>query len=446
MQLKRIFDACGTAFLLMTFASQPASADKWNYGSRAGLNSDWNDNPALLNDNIDPQSTFRFLASYDGALERNDRNTTFSIKPRITRDYYPDRQFSNLETTDYFLPGSYAYRRPVTSWILSYNASRQSVLSNEETISQGAPAGTLQGDDTLTQLSLAPSVSWQVTEKDLLRLGANYGTNDYGLEFTGRSDTTSTGANFSYRRTLTERQAVGVSGVISSSNSDRRSRAIPVEINPPTDPPTFVFLEGEIKTDSTSSYFTADYNYAVSQTSTLQISYGIQDSTTETKAEINSTGQSRTFGSFNFNSTTYNVSYASEGPRGDYTISASRDVTLDITNGQPQDRYQIQLGGRYKLTNRLTGSMRLLAWEQQAVALEALDENDSPVNISKKVTYASGEIRFDWNLTKKWYLNSRYEYRWRKTDQSFDNFNQNLTAVSNQLSIGISYVWKDIPR
>ena len=93
----------------------PADAANWNYGTRVGLSSEWNDNPALQDDRFDFDSTFKFLAVYEGDFERRDDNTTLSFRPRVTRDYYPDSQFSNLETTDFFLPGSFSLRRPTRS-------------------------------------------------------------------------------------------------------------------------------------------------------------------------------------------------------------------------------------------------------------------------------------------------------------------------------------------
>ena len=435
----------GSAVLITILVASPACADRWNYGSRLSLNSDWNDNPSLANEDFNPESTFRFLAVYDGIWERRATDTRFNLRPRFTTDYYPDSKFSNLSATDYFLPGSFSYQRPLTIWNLGFNAAKQSVLSSEETISQGSPIGVLQGDDTLTQISLTPSLSWQITEKDELTAGLNYGMTDYALEFTNRSDTTNVGGNFSYSRRLSERHAVGFSGFISTSDSDRRAR-IPVSVDPPTDPPTLTILEGEVTTNTDSYYLTADYDYAFSETSALRISYGLQDSTTESTTEINLTGQTRSTGSLSFNSTTFNVAYQTELQRAKYSIEASRIVTLDITTGQPQDRYQLEFDGQYALTKRLLGGWRLIAWTQEAVALEALDENNLPTNFSSQLTFASAEFRLDWNLTRKWYINSRYEYRWRKTDQSINDFNQNLTAVSNQLTIGVTYLWKELPR
>lgn len=433
------------AALLIYFVILPASAATWNNGTQLGLTSDWNDNPALADDFINPEGTFRFLASYDGVFERQAESSNFNLRPRVTTDYYPDSKFSNLQTTDLFLPGSFNYRRPRNIWTLSFNVSQQSVLSDEATTSQGAPIGTLQGDDTLTQLSLSPSTLWQITEKDELQFGLSYSISDYDLEFTNRSDTTSLAGNFSYRRSLNERHAVGLSGFLTTSDADRQA-LIPVAVVPPTIPPTFVTIEGEVTNDSTSSYFTADYDFAISEASTLSISYGLQDSETESTTNLESIGQEQSTGQLTFSSTTYDIKYLNEFPRGRYSIGANRSVTLDITNGQPQDRYQISFDGEYKLTEKALGSWRLLAWQQEAVALQSIDENNLPVQFSRQLTYASAEVRMDWNLTRKWYINGRYEYRWRDTDQSLNNVDQDRTATSNQLSIGITYVWKELPR
>jgi len=210
------------AALLIVVVTLPASAATWNNGTRLSLSSDWNDNPALVNDAINPDGTFRLLASYEGEFMRKAGNSSFGLRPRVTSDYYPDSKYSDLQATDVFLPGSFNYTRPRSLWTLGFNASQQSVLSDEATTSQGAPPGTLQGDDTLLTLSIAPSTIWQITERDELTFGLNYGTSDYELEFTNKSDTTSVGGNFSYSRSLNERHAVGVSALFSKSDSDRR--------------------------------------------------------------------------------------------------------------------------------------------------------------------------------------------------------------------------------
>lgn len=445
MRLYLVF-VSSCAALLAAAALSTAHAAVWNYGTRVGLSSDWNDNPSLADDSFDNDSTFRFLATYDGDFERRDDNSILTFRPRVTRDYYPDSQFSNLETTDLFLPGSFNLQRPTRSWTLGFNAAQQSILSSEEVTSQGITVGLLQSNDKLTRLSLAPGLIWRLSERDELAFGLNYGLSDYDLEFTGRSDSTVVGGNTSYRRSLNERHTVGITALISSSDADRKAR-IPIPVDPPTNPPTIDRIElGEVITDSSSSFITADYSYALSNTSSLNLSYGLQDATTETSTSINSTGESISTGSLDFSSTTYNVVYQTEGMRSKYSMAASRTVSLDITNGQPQDRDELRFEGEYEITERLLGSWRIIVWQQEAIALTTLDENDVPIDIRSKPKYADATARLSWTLTRKWRLTGAYQYRRRTNDQRFGDNNFNLKAVSNSISMGITYIWKEMPR
>jgi hypothetical protein len=420
MQFRPIPKLCAVTLLIL-LTIRPAAGAEWNYGTTLGLSSNWNDNPALTNDTLETDSTFRLLATYESEFERQSDANSFNVRPRVTTDYYPDSKNSDLQATDYFFPGSFSYRRPLSSWSLGFNASQQSVLSDAETTAEQPLL--IRADDTLTRLSLTPSMAWTLSEKDEILFGLNYGISDY--DFTTRADTTAIGGNLSYSRRINERHAVGASGLISSSDSDRRIR------------------ESEITTDTTSSYITADYDYTVTENSILSISYGAQDATTETNST--STIQDRSTGSLDFSSSTYNITYQTELQRGNFSIAASRDVTLDITSGQPQDRYQIAFDGEYGLTEKLLGSLRILGWKQEAVAAEIIDENNQLLTLSSEVTYASAELMLDWTLTRKWYLNSRYEYRWRDTDQSINEISRNLTANSNLITLGVSYKWKVLP-
>ena len=217
-------------------------------------------------------------------------------------------------------------------------------------------------------------------------------------------------------------------------------------VDPPTDPPTAVLEEGQVTTDSSSSFITADYSYAPSPTSSLNLSYGLQDATTETGTSINSTGQSLNTGSLDFSSTTYRLVYQNDGPRSNYSMAASRTVSLDITSGQPQDRDELRFEGEYEITERLLGGWRLVVWQQEAIALTVLDENNLPIDIRSKPRYADATARLSWTLTRKWSLTGAYQYRRRTNDQRIGNNELNLKAVGNSISMGITYIWKELPR
>ncbi len=452
--------------LLLLCINGPALAGAWDWGADASINSNYNSNPTLRPDD-DPrkQSTFRFIATYKMDIEQKSASSKFRFRPRVTRDYYPDRQFSDLDSTDFFLPGSASLIRPTTRWNLAFNASRQNVLSNETTIAEGeGTPGSFRADDIQYIFSLAPNVTWSMTPRDQLTVSATAVIVDFDLDYTGRSDFDIYSLNTSYRRSVTERQQLGLTAFVTRIESEGINCRVNSNADNPTPPvtepctifdnPSRVNAVNQNETDSNG--FTVDYRYSWSETVSLVARIGLQSS--DSVLTVNDADGNSIVGEIillpdgrisgteveeilsTFESTTYNISLDRKMERYEFTLGANRRVTPSQL-GTPQDRYQLTLDGKYKWTEKLTFIYRLVAWEQQSIFLSGVDNDE----LERKTRFFSGNFRLSWSFHRDWAVNGGYIYRYRDRDAGINSLNT-VTSTSNALSIGFNYKFRSLKR
>jgi hypothetical protein len=405
---------------------QNAVADNWEWGSAFGLSSNWNDNATLSAFNA--ISTFRWLITYNGEFSRLSPNSVLSFRPRITQDFYPDKDKKDLQSLDFFLPGSYRLSRQRTSWNLGYNLSRQSVLSDETTLDNGG-INQLNADDQVYRASLSPNLSWNVSLKDQLLLGFSVNATEYTLKDTNRADSLAGGLNTSYLRNITERQTVGFTASYFEYKSDN-TRLVLLD-NPPNPP---AVIEIEVINKSNSSTLTLDYSLKTSITSSLNVSFGLQNSEVTNTVSETSTGQVISEATTPFKSTTYNISFRKALEQGGFNINLGRSVS-PAANGQPQDNYRITLSGDAKLTEKLTGKLVLRASQQEAIVLAATDGA-----FSRKNRNYNADLSLSWAYTRKWSISANYRFRFADRDAGLNS--SATTAQSNSVSLGINYKWK----
>jgi hypothetical protein len=421
--------------LLLCICQQNVLAGNWEWGSDLGLASAWNDNPTL---NSNATSTFRMVAIYNGEFSRSTPSSSINFRPKVTSDYYPDSQFQQLQSTDFFLPGSFRLTRPRTNWNLGYNLTRQSVLSDETTLADDGTLSNLNADDTVYRVSLSPGMFWTMSPKDQLSISVSLSATDYEKEFTRRADSTGGAIFASYSRSLTSRQSIGVTASTSKFDSDNET-FIGIPTSPPTDPPTSTATLAKIDNTSTSESLSLDYKYKLSRTSLLNISFGLQKTETDNSLINLETGlpAGPERGPSTFESTRYNIGYTKSTERGNFGITGSRSVAASA-NGQPQDRYEMGFSGSTKLTQRLSGSWRLSASQQQNIILAATDGT-----FESKNRFYSARLGLNWRISRKWSIRGNYIYRYRDQDTGI-NSTESITTNSNAISAGISYVWKEI--
>ena len=433
---RKIINAC-VRLLIICALQQSAYAAQWDWGSRLGLGGNWNDNPALADDARNPQSTFRVVASYSGEFMRLGPSSTLTFRPRVTRDWYPDKQFKDLESTDLFLPGSYNLVRRRSNWALGYNVSRQNVLSDEQTISQDLPGSNLNADDIVYRASLSPNFSWYASEKDQIIVGIRGFLTNYELDFTQRADATGVGASFSYLRSVTERQSVGFSASIDTTESENLNLC-PIEVDPGP-PPLFTLVECTRFIDTTSDSLTLDYGFNFSENSKFSLKWGLQNSESEQETIENSTGQPLFIIPIEFESTTYDISYNKITKNGQFGLTGTRRVT-PATNGRPQDRYEIVFNGKNDLSPKLNFRWVMRVWEQQGIGFASTGGE-----FNLKTRYFGTDLFFIWKLSRKWTLNGNYRFAYRDRDAGINSTNS-FTARSNAIGLGVGYAWKRIKK
>jgi hypothetical protein len=453
--------------LLLLCFNGPALAGTWDWGADGSINSVYNSNPTLRKDD-DPrkQSTFRVLAVYKMDIEQKSPGSRFRFRPRVTRDYYPDEQFKALESTDFFLPGSATLIRPTTNWNLAFNASRQNVLSNETTIAEGeGTPGSFRADDIQYIFSLAPNVIWFMTPRDQLTLNASAVIVDFDLDYTGRSDYESYSLNTSYRRSVNERQQLGLTAFVTQIESEGINCRINYNADNPTPPvkdpctiianPSIVNAVNENETDSNG--FTVDYRYNWSETVSLVARIGLQSS--DSVLTVNDADGNSIEGEIillpdgtripgpeveeilsTFESTTYDISFDRKMERYEFTLGAQRRVRPSQL-GTPQDRYQLNLDGKYSWTERLLFRYNLIAWEQQSIFLSGVDNDE----LERKTRFFSGNFRLSWSFHRDWAVNGGYRYRYRDRDEGVNSPNT-VTSTSNEFAIGFNYRFRKLKR
>jgi hypothetical protein len=458
-----------TLVILLLSSYNPALASAWDWGSNITLSSVYNDNPTLRDDDLETEDTFRFLAAYEMDMQRQSANRSFTFNPRVTRDYYPDSDKSDLESTDFFLNGSYRVSRPTFNWGLTANVDRQNILSNDNSVAQsGSANNTFRADDIQYTYRVSPSFSWQISGRDQMTISVSARKTDFDLDYTGRSDVEAYSFNTSYLRTLTLRQQVGISGSLSHSNAEGTSCRLDLNfITNPGNPQPPIFepctnlndptIVNAFNRNETDSYnLSIDYNYAWSETVSLKARYGLQSSdssqivrdadgvtllidadtfdentnTADPIDEINST----------FESSTYDIALTKQFETADYKISLNRQV-IPSQAGTPQDRYQVGFDLNAKLTPRLDSRLKLTAWEQESIFLAS---DDNSTNINRKTRYFQGAMRLSWNFTRKLSMQGKYTYRYRDRDALGDT--DSTTSTSNAINIGVSYKFKEMQR
>jgi hypothetical protein len=410
-----------------TWTTNVCQAGAWDWASQVNLSSVWSDNPALIPDSRDPQSTFRMLGAFSAKVLYASPTSTLRFEPRVTRDYYPDKDLEDLQSTDFFLPGSYRYTRPTTNWSLGWNLSRQIVLSDEGTLSQDPDTNRLNVDDRVYRASLAPTVRWNLSEKDQIMLSINAGVTRYERELTSRADGDSYGGMLSYNRAITQRQNLGFSATSSNFESEF-TNFIAL-------PPTFTTTGlGNVQNTGDRTAFTADYGFDFSENSKFFINFGLQKSnSTNLITDLESDAQSES--SFAFESTTYKFGYQKGLQRGDFTIAGSRTIQPSV-NGQPQDRYDLNFVGQYDLTPRLNTKLRVVLFQQQNIILSATEGE-----LNKKIHSLFANLRGAWRLTAKWSVIGGYTFRYRTDDRTI-NADEGRIARSNTVALGVGYSFK----
>ncbi|MGI9291341.1 MAG: hypothetical protein ACR2QG_08735 [Gammaproteobacteria bacterium] len=451
-----------TAALLIFFSSD-ISAGSWDYGHRISLGANYSDNPTLADDDRDVDSLFKMLASYNLDIEWSEANRTFAMQPRITRDYYPDSDNSDLESTDYIIPGQFTILRDRGSLGLIFNFREQNILSTEAAIIDSPDTTNFRADDTRNTYNLGFNYSYILTPRDQINIGASWLKTDFDLDYTGRADSDGYLANGSYSHSLTNRQSIGFSFNYFQSDSDALDCLNDVlgyeDIN---GQPSASFDpcrddQVNIKRETESDTFSATFNYRAVLTPTLEFSarYGRRKTNNESRVRdangnlltvvvidpINGPIRVPAFTDFKTDSTgdTYDISLSGNYQRYRFDLGGTRTITPS-SNGTPNNTTAIRLTQTYNLTQKASAKLILRGTEREDAVREASNAPD------RKTRTFEGDLRLSYRLSRKWNLGFGYKYRYRERDEAALFGVQKQKASSNRFNLSINYILKQIPN
>ncbi len=456
-----------SAAIIILLLEQSAYAAAWDWGSQVSLSGRYNDNPTLRADRllteldpdtgelvtvaIEPESTLSTVATADLELIRATPNSSISIKPRISRNYYPDRDFSDLENTNWYLSGTGDWSRKRTRWSLSARFEDAGILSSEDTGDADTGGTTLRADDTRTKISINPGFTWTISELDQISLSSSLSTTDYDLDFTGRADADYSTASISYLRAVSARQQVGIVVGVNKNDSEKLLfRDDPIEFTNDTD----------------GVSLSVDYIYNISEQLSVNARVGRQESDSDTSGAVVAADEQAAaiflgndcrevtptdaippgFGLTQFlykncvrkyKSTQYEINFTRDFERSSIRIGAAQSIIPGST-GTPQERVQISLAGEREFTEKLISRAKIIASDQETVSFD---------NISSTNRNFRGELSLNWSFTKNWALGGEYIYRKRKKD-GFSSDTQVLSnsiesnVDSNEVGFYLRYYWE----
>lgn len=438
----------GGLTVLTAACLQSASAGVWDNEGLIATSVRWSDNPALLSDIQETESTLALVASAQGEFSFIDPNREITIVPKIVQTYYPDRDFSDLDQTDYFLRVSTNTRDKLINWGGSVSYDDQGILTAEdanlEDPDDSGDANFLSADDRRERIAITPTFSWAPTTKDLVSVSAGFSRVDFDQEFTGRADFDTYTTAVNYQRSVTERQGLGLS--YSTFSSDAESSFFTLVCSDGG----FVFLGcpddtrditlQTVNNDSDGRNLEINYTYQISELIAGNLSFGRQETEIETRSSI--PGDSFSSAS-SFRSNTYRAGLSKDGPRFDWSFSLSRSVQ-PTSLGSPADTIRFSGNMSYRLTELVSVSLQGSGFTQDVRSALTSRENE----------FVRVDATLSWRFTRRLSVNSTYTFRRQNpnvrqlaqdpaddNDTPVDPINEalNLTRTSNSVTVFLRY-------
>jgi hypothetical protein len=478
MQTRPISSRIQGLFCLLArtlLAPVTAWSDNWDWGLRAGVNAEYDDNPTLIADErqarlirlpdgslalVNPEreieSTFRMLGSLNLKLLQIKANRSIRLEPRVTRDYYTDSDQKDLESTDFNIPLTVSWQDPRFTRSVNFRYAERNVLSDDPTVlDTGDGQDLFRADDKLTTYTASGFATWSATLRDSFNLSAGYVDNDYDLDYTGRADTESYNASLGYTRSITRRLAVGAS--VSYFTSEAERLACFPDFGLPS--PSFEPCRGsDINVRFFNNFDTTSYNanltYSFSENTSFRGEIGKSKNDQEL---ISKTLSNIEFISDESSSRTDNfeLQLSRTFERGEITLTARRSLR-PAADGSTLDADSLNLEGEYELNERIKAEWGLRGEKSENVRLSDID--DSRLVPERK--NFTGDLRLNYQLTRKWSINLGYKYRWRDnesvTSPVFNDpifgpirvppFIESFSANSNTYTLGVFYAFKQIQQ
>jgi hypothetical protein len=439
------------AFAILLSSAQ-VLAGGWNYGARVGLNSNYSDNPTLADEDRESDSLFKMLAAYNMDIEWSEPGRSFTIKPRVTRDYYPDSDKSELESTDYSIPGQFSVYGKKSSFNMTFDYQEQNILSSDSAVIDSFDTTNFRADDTRTRYGIGGAYTFNATERDQVFLSGTWNKSEFDLDYTGRNDNESYFFSGSYSHNLTARYKVGF-GLNYSSLKSEGNNCFAVLTQEDIDngvvlPPSLSFdpcqnTQVNINNKSETNNYSATLNFSAQLTPNtgLKLKYGQQ--TSDSKSSVKTTDGMPIYPETDSDQDgeTYNFALDGQFERYTYNFSAGRKIKPS-QQGSAQNTTTLTLRQQYDLSEKLTGIFSLRGSERESVLSESDDTNLG----SRKTRTFEADTKVQWKINRVWSVSLLYAYRYRNRDSVPERNIEETTASSNRINFGITYIIKPKQR
>ena len=317
-----------------------------------------------------------------------DPRTTFEITPRINATYFPDEK--SEDSTDYYLNAGFSDVTPRRRIDVPFRYSQEDVVDSELPDVEGGELGQpAEGDsgrfvrrNRRDFFRLAPSFTYDVSQRHRIELDAHYLQADFDRQFEGaQQDFSEFGAGAGF-------------GFLTSPRSTLLFRAV----------------ASQYETTRTTDAYGGEVEWQTQYTerSRAYVRVGAQQTSPER-------------GSSDTN--------LIAGAGGEWTGQRNR-LFLDFTRsvgpvsaGTVVERHQLRLRLDHDVSQRfaLRTGVRLSRDEQ-------VEDGTYPTR-----EYAFGEVGFEWRWTRQWSLTGSYNYRWQEYEDEPSD------ADASAFLIGIVY-------
>ena len=370
--------------------SSGAFAQNWEFEPRLELGYQYSDNYRLdfPGNEIDVSGPFMDATL---PLRLVDPIRKAEIAPRIHATYFPDER--DEDSNDYFLAGMYEQRTQRQLFGVRGDWSREDVVRSE------LPSADLEGGlgDPVTgdagrvllrnerdQFRLLPYWSYDVSQRHRAEAGAHYIDVSFSNQYEDQQrDYTDAGVYAGWGWLLSQRTSVTLRGRAS---------------------------QYETAFDATGYGAEVEWRSAITQTSEVYVRLGGQQTDIDRA-----------------NASTETSVIAGAGGRWTWpTTNLFADLTRTVgptAAGAVVERNQIRL----RMTRALQPRLSFIAGVR-GTKDEAIDSATYPTR-----EYLTGEVGFDWRITRNWSLLGGYNYIWQEYSDELSD------RSSNAISLGVVY-------
>lgn len=423
---KTVAAGCASLCALLA-ASGSVYAAEWNLTPSLISRVQYNDNPRLYPDSLDPQGskvyTLNPRLSMSGE-EFNRWDASLDINAKLTR--YAD--IDNADNNNVFVALDSGTKTELTEWRLAARLEENTNFDSDFD-TRTPDAGLFLDDKTVRNtLSVTPSAQWMLGETSILKF--NIGRTDVSFDETSStnySDYTYDNLQLSYNWLFSENHRIGLTGAYSEFDSP----------------------QSDFSYDQT--VLSLDYTYTINETSNVSMSVGsrsldslAEDVTVACEAngievpvgEVSNTGECPVYPFLEVitikdditqknDGTVVNLAYSNQYQLSSFKLDMSRSV-IPSSFGSAQEEKRVGLFVNRALTERLNTDIKFSASETRTL------EGRSTINDRDRMQLSASMI---YKLSRDINLILRYTY----VEQTLLTTDQD--SSSNALMINLFMGW-----